>query len=175
MQKFKKIFGKVIYGLCAILGTIILERIIGFLVQKYGNWLKDRGLQVITHPITGWVFSVLIILTIVFIFVVKRNSAPIAYFLTPEPGLPEYNRYLGAREEFRVKWKIYIGHDFLGDESERLWVDDPLCPHCDYQLDRDGNKWFCVPCNKKFRIPKSICEDTKEKMIKFFKADLRIN
>jgi len=72
-----------------------------------------------------------------------------------------------------VKWKVWLGYDRLGKES-RVWVEGPFCPQCLYELDRDraGKKWHCLKCNKHTPIPKNLREDTIEKMIKVFTANL---
>ena len=74
-----------------------------------------------------------------------------------------------------------MGSDSMFDDSNKLWADGPFCPSCLYELDRDykedkwttKNRWMCVKCNKNFSIPKNIEEDTREKVIKIFEAELR--
>lgn len=145
-------------------------------VDRYWNSLKELILQIINCSTTGWIILFLFIV----IFGIKKLTKKKQSFVTVLSSIspPQYKKTdLGKHNLFGVMWNVWMGYDSLStnNDKERLWADDPFCPRCDYELDRDEekDKWICVKCNQSFKIPKNIKNDTKEKVIKIFEAELR--
>lgn len=63
----------------------------------------------------------------------------------------------------------------FGDKPLKGWVDGPFCPECDYELETNTKrtKWVCIQCQDNFSIPADIQDNTIEKVVKIFEANIR--
>ena len=143
----------------------------------FWNKLKELFFDFLEYKVSIWIPAAVFL----FIFAVKcvvgrikRRST--GFVITSLSSPPVYKRSsYGKSKAFRVLWRVWSGTDSRIGGYDRLWVDGPFCPEkqCSYELDRKNNKWICVKCGKKFRIPKKIREDTREKVIKIFESEVR--
>lgn len=170
----KNKFLKILYDHWLIIFSIIIGTAGVSVAVKYYDSLQQLILQAINHSATGWI-ALFLFIVILRIKKLTKKKQPLATVLSFVPPPQHKKDDLGKRELFGVMWNVWMGYDFLSNDEERLWADDPFCPHCDYELDRDEekDKWICVKCNQSFKIPKNIKDDTKEKVIKIFEAEIR--
>lgn len=159
----------------------------------YDHWLIFLNLILATFGITTlwsyinewrhvWVPALFILITVVF-FVISikrgRKFGPSVMFVKRPPSERYYE--WPKVSLYGVNWKLWRGMDSyfapasINDHRLRTWVDGPYCVDCDYEMDtaKNGKRWLCVRCQTGIRIPKSIREDTKEKIVKIFDADFR--
>lgn len=142
-------------------------------------------LKLLSHhvlPVFGtWYITTIIVLSLTLIFALVKllkNRSPGIIFLPPLLDSPRHK--YPQSEQFiataGVKWKVWLGYDWLagGEDDQRVWVEGPYCVKCLYELDRDEarKKWHCLKCNEYIPILKHLREDTKQKLIKIFTADL---
>lgn len=66
-----------------------------------------------------------------------------------------------------VSWSFFMGVDEKFSDR-RIWVDGPFCKKCIYELDKYEKSWFCVECNKRYKIPSQLRVNLQNKMIKIF-------
>ena len=171
----KNKFRKILYDHYLIIFSILLTAGLSVAAKYYD--LLQLILQTISYPAIGWIilFLFIAILGIKKLTKKKRSSATSVIDLPPEYR----NKNLGKHKLFEVMWDVWMGSKFppdvFFDIPQRLWADGPFCPYCSYELDKDyeRGKWICAKCNKYFNIPKNIREDTTEKVIKIFEAELR--
>lgn len=144
------------------------------------------SLKLLSHYIlpffSTWYIIPIILLSLVLIITLAKlakSKGPSIHIISPPPTRPMY-KYKETEQLVKgggVKWKVWLGHDRLagGEEDQRVWVEGPYCPKCLYELDRDKTekKWHCLKCNQYIPISKELREDTIEKMIKIFTADLQ--
>lgn len=131
------------------------------------SWLKIQIPIIANYPVQLWVVCIIIILTICIVLYIKTPKIKSLVFDYKKP-IHIYKEY-GKKILFKVDWEVFMGHD--DDFSDRrIWVSGPFCPECIYALDEDVDKWICVTCNKKYKIPYNIRICPKEKIVKIFEA-----
>lgn len=158
---------------------IITSIVISYLLKNLTRILNS--LQIfLKKQIPLWVGVcgvILIILIWILIHMISKKRSRISYFsFLPRPRYKIQD--LGRCEILGVIWDCWIGSDtivLLPGENvpSRVWVEGPFCPECNYELERKEKFWYCVLCKKKFKIPKDLKENTREKIIKIFEAELR--
>jgi len=155
---------------------------LGVLLAAFLGSAELTSLKLLSHYIlplfSTWYITTIIVLSLILIFTVTkllRSRGPKIGILFPSKSPPRWKQE--QTEQFidavRVKWKVWLGYDRLG-EGSRVWVEGPHCPQCLYELDRDRaeKKWHCLKCNEYISIPKDLRKDTIQKMIKIFTANL---
>lgn len=146
-------------------------------------WTKLKKLfsDFLDYKFSEWIIvGILVVVFVMILFfrkIKKRSPGAVITFVSSPPTYKRHD--YGMHKFFDVLWHVWGGVDSLftldSKNEERLWVDGPFCSEksCGYELDEKDNKWVCIKCDKKFRIPKKIREDTREKIIKIFESELR--
>ena len=90
------------------------------------------------------------------------------------PNPPKYHASFDRRVEERefagVIWRILVGSNVepdhkLSREFVYAWpFPRAHCPECDYELERKRIHWYCMPCKKKYKIPRELRKNTWEKV-----------
>ncbi len=134
------------------------------------SWLKDGVRTVIKYSVPVWLVLLLTVLVIIFFNLNKRFKLKPRLFNDKKPKniLNDY----GVKELYKVNWHVFLGFD-KNFKDRKIWVGGPYCQKCDYVLDEEVNKWICVPCSKKYKIPYNIRICPKEKVVKIFEAKVR--
>lgn len=177
MKLIKKLFAKILeHYLMTILVIVLPASTILELCTKY------KPVTNYAVPFFQWYWTPWIILMGLFIWITikhltkkirkeKRDKKvkPPKYFASSDQGFVD-------REYANVIWKVMIGSDAgasmsntIGEHNVRVWIKrDPYCPECNFELERIGRKWHCIPCSKNYAIPTNLKNDTWVKMTKIF-------
>lgn len=121
---------------------------------------------VANYKISLWIFVLSIIVVILIIIYLKRDKIKQVCIVLEKPK--EKIQDYGRHELFNVNWLIWLGCDEESFSNRRIWADGPFCKKCDYELDDWNYCWFCLICDKKFKIQKNIRSNPREKTIKIF-------
>lgn len=172
----KKI-GKILYDHWLQIFSVLLGLVGVGAIIKFWNFIKQKFLYSVCISVWLWCIIIVVIFAIIIVAIklVKRRKK-LGAILCPNPSdyEPKYKEFLADIPEFGVMWKLYFGNDFLRSQKQRIWVEGPFCLECHYELDRENlKKWKCNRCIKRFKIPKHIREDTKERVTKIFGSDFR--
>lgn len=130
---------------------------------------------------SGWIIAGAVSVSGLLYILYKARSKPSASiaFISTRPAY----KHMEIKDPvflYGVNWHFWRGgnlpwSDSGDDDDYRGWVDGPFCSVCDYELDRDykKHKWTCVNGHKAVNVPKSLQEDTLEKVIKVLEAEYR--
>lgn len=172
---------KILYDHWKILLAFLLS--VGGISLAYRFWqyLQDFFLW----QYSGWlVLAVALIGAIIWSFLYKLRSKKSYAGIYSVSGRPNSVIYTAEPTEFNVNWHLYMGtssliehrapqdippHDFYG------YIEGPYCPQCDYELDIDHKRrfWRCGAGHGRFKIPKHLRLDTRDKITKLFEANFR--
>lgn len=161
-----------------ILGVILTLLVIPFVLEF---WTKFKPISLWVIPFlawrwTGWIFVAIILMTGYIFWGIKNradNKQRISVrAIQPAPKYhASFDRKIHEGEYAGVIWKILVGVDVeplkseVSRESVRVWpFPRPFCPKCDYELERKKSRWYCMPCNKNYQIPRNLRENTWEKI-----------
>jgi hypothetical protein len=83
------------------------------------------------------------------------------------PNPPKYHASHDGKIEEReyegVIWKLLVGTNQNPSKGEIrregiiVWPHpNPYCIQCDFELGRIRNKWYCLPCKKRYKIPHDL-------------------
>lgn len=171
---------KFLYDHWLIVFSVIFSVIFSAFIVGLPKWIvshKNFLKSLFREGIPIWVVITIFGIFLIFVLVqrkFKRTTGRIR-IITLQPK--EKIQDLGEVKIAGVVWKIWIGSDtpFMPLENKRVWADGPFCPYCDYKLDWDfrRNIWKCIKCGRRFKIPKDLRDDTREKIIKIVEAELR--
>lgn len=121
---------------------------------------------------SGWIALVIVLLILLIINKInKRRVTKQSIFQKPPKYYASHDRRVEEREFAGVIWRILVGSNVepfkteLTRESVFAWpFPHAYCPECDYELERRRVDWYCMPCNKYYKIPKELRENTWEKI-----------
>lgn len=138
---------------------------------------KIKPLTKLVIPFLIWRWSGWIVLVVVVTILLVRNkiiksrAERQGKIKSPPKYHASFERKVEEREFAGVVWKILVGTNAdpsrteLTRESVFAWpYPRAYCPECDYELERKGTNWFCMPCRKNYKIPKDLQENTWEKV-----------
>lgn len=178
MKKFiKKLFTKVLeHYVIAILFIILPTSTILELYTEHKP-ITSYVVPFFQWYWTPWIILGLVLIAIAIHHIIKkvkkekpdREVIPPKYFASHNQGFVD-------REYSNVIWKIMVGSDAgpsmsnkISEHNVRAWIKkDPYCPECNFELERIGKKWVCIPCSKSYSIPRNLRDDTWVKMTKIF-------
>ncbi|MDD2696618.1 MAG: hypothetical protein PHE52_00460 [Candidatus Pacebacteria bacterium] len=154
-----------------ISSSIILEfftkiKIITYLIPSFIMWQWS-----------GWLILLLfIVILLVRKEIIKKRINKQGRVQEQPKYHASHDRVVEEREFAGVIWKIIVGTNVNPSERvlsiDEVWVwpfPRPYCPECDYELERKNNTWYCMPCKKKYRIPRDLREYTWEKIRRNYK------
>ena len=131
------------------------------------SWLKVEIPIIASYPVQLWVVCIISLLGICGTLYIKKPRIKPINFDSKKPS--NIYKDFGIKNLYKVDWEVFMGYD--DDFSDRrIWVSGPFCPKCIYALDENVDKWLCVDCDKKYKIPYNIRICPKEKVIKIFEA-----
>lgn len=160
--------------LSVIIGLIITTSVILEIFTKIKFW-TTCFFPLLSWRWTGWVLF-LIVIAFIIIYLVKNKLAnrklkeQTQIWKAPKYHA-SFDRQIEDRKYAGVIWKIFVGTDMdpsnreLARASVYAWpFPHAYCPNCDYELERKKNHWYCMPCEKKYIIPKLLRFNTWEKI-----------
>lgn len=118
-----------------------------------------------------WICAIVIVAAIlltIYIKTPKRSLKSSFVHQKPKQRIKDY----GQNVLFKVSWEIWMGYD-QDFSDRRIWASGPFCRQCKYELDDWEDAWFCVPCEKRYKIPKHVRSCPREKAIKVFEAQVQ--
>lgn len=128
------------------------------------------------------------IFLLIWLILPERNNHAPRMFMIGNPRRPEFVESHGVANHFGVKWKFQEGSDMpfnLSGEDNRVHVEGPFCPICDYKMDSlsistwfnisSKAVWHCAECEKNYRRPKKYLYDERDVVVKLIENKLRWN
>lgn len=174
---FKKFFAKIFEHYILAILTMVLP--VGGILELYTKYKPISNYAV---PFFQWYWAPWIILASVLACLLLRHlvkrlkKEKSERQIIPPKYFASHDQRFVDREYANVIWKVMIGSDAgpsmsdaIDEYNVRVWIKkDPYCPECDFELEKIGKKWHCIPCSKNYPIPSELRDDTWAKMTKIF-------
>lgn len=131
------------------------------------SWLKIQVPLIANYNVSLWIVCITIVITILITIYIKTPKIKPIIFNVNKPNNIE--KEYGVKNLYKVGWQVFMGYD-NDFRDRRIWASGPYCLKCKYRLDNWEEKWLCVPCDEKYKIPYNIRICPTEKVIKIFEA-----
>ena len=134
------------------------------------SWLKIKVPLIANYNVPLWIVCIVVVVTILITIYIKTPKIKPIILNVSKPNNIE--KEYGVYDLYKVGWQVSMGYD-NDFRDRRIWVFGPYCLKCKYRLDNLEEKWLCVPCDKKYKIPYNIRICPIEKVIKIFEAKVQ--
>lgn len=160
-----------------LLATILSITGISLLSMISGFW-QNTMLPFLTYKISvsAQVWLALVLLSIIAVTTRLCFRLYTKVKLTNIPAVSVTRRPTFVKEQYQERllglvWRAYIGDDIF---DRYIHLEGPFCPICDYELDaQKPGTWYCIRCNKKYKVEKLYARDTINKVKKIVESNHR--
>lgn len=160
-----------------IIIAVIADSIIisaSFLINYFGL------INFISVQIPIWFFVILLLIIIPVILAGSRFRKHPEMSVSLIRGRPRHIIGEFTSKMFGVDWRVLLGRSTTFSEPYAFCESKPRCPICDYEMDfekkgllRRYYDWFCVRCNKYYRIPQKSPYEASYIVEKCLESDIR--